>query len=84
MKKTKVLIIVEGGIVQSVHADSDLEYVVVDYDKHSDDPVLIGGVNTPDTVLGPGEKFYNMYKPAKESTDRDEVFVHESLKKLKF
>ena len=46
----KVIIIIEEGKVQTLHATSDLQYVVVDVDTESKDPILIGNVNTPDSV----------------------------------
>lgn len=80
--KPKILIVVEGGIVQSVHADQDIQFVVIDYDSSSDEPVIVGEINEPDTVLKEEDKFYDMY--SKSSTDQDEIFVHKALKKLKF
>ena len=40
--KPRMAIVVEDGIVQSVHADHDVDVLVVDYDDNADDPVLYG------------------------------------------
>ncbi len=40
MPKPIVLIVVEGGIVQNVVSECAVQVAVVDYDKHSDEPVL--------------------------------------------
>ena len=45
--KTQVLIIVRGGIVQSVHANKDIEIVIVDYDN--EEPV--SEVHEPDLII---------------------------------
>lgn len=42
MKKEKILITVEGGIVQSIcSTNPNLQIAIDDYDKHSDDPVCV-------------------------------------------
>jgi hypothetical protein len=46
----KVIIVIEGGNVQALHSTTDLQYVVVDVDDESIDPIVIGNVNTPDSV----------------------------------
>lgn len=78
----KILITVEGGIVQSICTNFEAQYVVIDYDKHSDEPVLVGEINEPDSVLGVDDKFYDLFK--ENSTDKDDLYVRKKLKKLKF
>lgn len=52
MSKTKIIIrIIEGNVV-AVYSTDELEYIVIDEDPESDDPILIGHVNTPDIVDG--------------------------------
>jgi hypothetical protein len=53
--KTKILITIEGGVVQSVISnDQDVVIAIVDYDDNSDDnlddPVMVQ-VGAPDMVL---------------------------------
>ena len=50
MLKPKVIIEVRGGIVQSVHSNLPLEYLVIDYDQDGNPEWEIGLPNTPDTV----------------------------------
>ena len=83
MKKIKILIIVEGGIVQSVSTNYEAEIVVVDFDKHGDEPVIVSDILSPDSIIGENEKFHEeLYKP--KMTDKDEEYARLKLKKLKF
>lgn len=79
----KILITVEGGIVQSICTNLDAQIVVVDYDKHGDERIIVSDKLEPDTIIANDNKFYKeLFK--KNSTDKDELFVHKKLKKLNF
>ena len=78
--ETKILITVEGGIVQSVCASNpDVRIMIIDYDKHSDEPVSVSGKYEPDGV------FENMAEEAftGELTE-NEKFAQDELKKQNF
>lgn len=64
MVKPKVLITVEGGVVQAVSANMDMDIVIVDYDnyeppkmrsKHHQD--FVPGINAPDGIFQDGEAY---------------------------
>ena len=61
--KTKILVTIEGGIVQSVTSnDNDVVIAIVDYDDNSDDPVLVQ-VGPPDVVYrNMADAFKSAYK----------------------
>lgn len=78
--KTKVLITVEGGIVQSVMSNDDsIQYVITDYDKNGDERVIVSKPTEPEKIET--EKVYELFK---NKLDEDEKFVHDRLKKFKF
>lgn len=79
--KVKILITVEGGIVQSVCASSaDVEIAIVDYDKHSDDPVCVSVPSSPDVVFS-GHAWEQCFTG---KLDEDEKAAQEELKKHRF
>lgn len=52
MSNIKLIIVIEGGVVKAVHANKDMEYVVIDNAGDADQPglCLLGQPNTPDSV----------------------------------
>lgn len=48
---TKIIIHINEGVVYSVFANTEIEYIVVDCDDNNDDPIIIGAVNTADAVV---------------------------------
>lgn len=82
MKKTKILIIVEGGIVQQIMSTDpkNAEIVVIDYDDQNwEEPVIIG---KPTIEKIKEKNVYDMY--GSNLDDKDDQFVHKALKKMKF
>ena len=81
--KIKILITVEGGIVQNVCTNnSDCEIVIIDYDDKGDEPVLVSEVLEPDMVINANELFYK--KVFKDPLHPSELLAKEQLKDLKF
>ena len=81
--KIKILITVEGGIVQSVCTNNpDCKVVIIDYDDKGDEPVLVSEVLEPDMVINENELFYK--KNFKGPLHASELIAKEQLKDLKF
>lgn len=81
--KNKILITVEGGIVQNVSTNFEAEIVIVDFDLKSDDPVIVSEKLEPDAVLGQKDKFYEEFY-SKDAVAKEDQFVYEKLKELNF
>lgn len=78
--KTKILITVEGGIVQSVISNNkEIEYVIVDYDLKGDEPVIVGEKTKPEKLKG--DNFYELFTDKKDPVEME---VRDSLKRKKF
>lgn len=79
---TKILIYVEGGIVQSVCSNQpDTQIVIIDKDNlvSSDDKNgFISGIHQPDGV------YENHYEAYNDQSDPIEMEIREELKALKF
>jgi hypothetical protein len=75
--KTKVLIQIEGGIIQAIHANKDMEIVIADFD------LIDIGKNPVDTIISPDSIVENMYELFNDSTSNREMEVREQLKRLK-
>jgi hypothetical protein len=73
--KTKVLIQIEGGIIQAIHANKDMEIVIVDFD------LIDIGKNPVDRIMSPDSIIENMYELFNEGNR--EMDVREQLKRLK-
>jgi hypothetical protein len=72
--KPKVLITVEGGIVQFVHSNTDLDVVIVDFDHENESqPVTI--------ARGPQD---DLFKNGESHKYVDDDEVKEYLKREKF
>ncbi len=80
MKKSKILITVEGGIVQSVMStDTNIQFVIVDYDLKGDEPVIVSDPTKPEKLKT--ENFYELFTDEKDPIDME---VRDKLKRLKF
>lgn len=78
-KKSRILIIVEGGIVQSIMTDQDnMRAVVIDFDKQSDEPCIVA---EPEVEKLKHDNFYELYT---DKSDAEEMEIREELKRLKF
>ena len=76
MSKNKIIITVEGGIIQSVCAtDPKLEIVVIDYDNDDEDKVF---KYEPDYIFKEGEG----YKVLLGNLNGVEKLVREELKEM--
>jgi hypothetical protein len=80
--KTKVLITIEGGIVQSVVSNiQDIEIIIVDYDDHADEPVVIDGPKAPDHFFVDTKAYRMLYS---KHTNKSVQKVRRLLKKIGF
>lgn len=76
----KILITVEGGIVQNINANIDAKIVVIDYDDKGDDPVYISEIMEPNNIVKDNfhsELFQGEIHPS-------EQIAKETLKELNF
>lgn len=75
----KVIITIEGGIFQHASSNTEnIEIVVVDYDKHAEDRVIIYGPVSPDNVFEDG-KAHELLTDEKYPLSEEEVLVKEHL-----
>lgn len=75
----KVLITVEGGIIQSIGSnDKNIQFVTVDYDDQGDEPVLIKG---PEKAHYTSNFFYKGLKDAADPASKE---VYKFLKSIKY
>lgn len=78
----KVLIIVEGGIVQSLCASTtNVEYITLDYDSQSEEPVIIIGPCAPDNVFAPGKSADELFVGELSDAER---FAQDHLRNINF
>jgi len=83
MSKPKVLITVEGGIVQSVSSNTAIDIVIVDYDLDAVDPVSISGPFDPDEYFN-DEEAYKLLDDSEFPLSEEEESVKTYLKNIKF
>lgn len=82
MDKPKICIVIEGGLVQSVISNQDIEYVLVDYDNVQIDENLIENSYIDINVMEQDLKTDNIWSCFDGiGIDR---FVKKSLQKLNF
>ena len=77
---TKILIVVEGGIVQSVFSTEKLEIVVADYDQGMDNLEVLG----EDLIFKSGLAYELIEPLVGEKLDEDESKLKQFLKENKF
>lgn len=53
----KIVVFVEGGIVQAVHSNTDLQVVIVDRDDQAENETVITGIYEPDLIIDVNDKF---------------------------
>jgi hypothetical protein len=79
--ESKILIVIEGGIVQNVISDNpDVLVAIIDYDKHSDDPVLVR-VSTPDEVYN---NMADVFNCGRNKLDKYERLARKTLRRENF
>lgn len=81
MKKVKILITVEGGVVQNICTNCEAEIVVIDYDRKGDEPVIVSEILSPDSISD--EKFHTALF-SDDQMDVDDRFTQNALKDLDF
>lgn len=81
--KNKILITVEGGIVQNVSTNFDADIVIVDFDLKNDEPVIVTEKLSPDAIIGPSDNFYEEHY-SKDCLMPEDQFVYDKLKELNF
>lgn len=82
-EEPKVLITVEGGIIQHVSANCDIKYVIIDYDdQNNDEPVSVSKISQQDCTIKLGSKFHAELFIGKLSPD--EKRAKEALKEIDF
>jgi len=87
-KKNKIVIVIEGGIVQEIFSNNEIEAVIVDYDNsyHIDaDRIKFDGLSTvsQDAIFEDGEA-YELIKPLSSEFTKEESIVKEFLKEIGF
>ena len=81
--KQKLLIIIEGGMIQSIASNSPIDIVINDYDNDEDDQVY---GYTLDAVFKDGEAFrlLDREKVLAGPLSPSEVLLREHLRDIKF
>ena len=82
--KPKVLITMQGGMIQNITTDQDMDIVIVDYDLPSHGEPAFKGCYAPDYIVKGGEfaeMFQNM--TGAELTP-EEIEVRDELKRIHF
>lgn len=83
MCKPKILITVEGGMVQSVTSNTDVDVIIIDYDvEDPENPVSIQ--HGPQDDLFANGKAYKAIEDGKFPISEEEREVLEYLKEVKF
>lgn len=77
VEKVKILIEVSGGTIQAVHSNSEVNFVIVDYDNINNGESPVSGVFVPDSRRN------NLYEAFSGSTPTENE-IYEELKRLKF
>jgi len=85
MSKVKILITIEGGILQSVGSNVDIEYILVDYDNIISD--LLDENYKPLEIYNQdlsAEYFSENFTSAEREAKELDAFVFSELTRLKF
>ena len=81
---TKIIVTVEGGIVQQVGSNkSNIKIIIVDFDKKGDEPVIISDQLEPDYTFVDGEAWKNWDSDTGTISPED-LQVKRYLKKANF
>lgn len=78
--KTKILIEVRGGIVQAVHANQNINIVIVDHDNIDQGQNPIASIQGADLINKNGY----IYELFTDQNSRREMDIRNQLKRLKF
>ena len=76
--KTKVLITLRGGMVEEVHSNHDIEYVVVDYDLVDQGQCPVHGPREQDSKV---DNFHELFTDKTEPVDME---IYHELKRYHF
>jgi hypothetical protein len=82
--KTKILITVEGCIIQNISANADIEIVIVDYDNWKDDEQIVSEILSPDTQIKEDEKFHEHLFGADKDLSASRVRAKDRLTDLDY
>lgn len=80
MNKPKILITMEGGMIQSIGANMDMDIVINDYDNPEEDQIRL---ESPDEIFKDGEA-YKLITEDKFPLSMAEQLIKEYLKDEKF
>jgi hypothetical protein len=69
----KVVVFVEGGIVQAIHSNTNLQIVIIDRDDQSVDETVIAGILEPDLIIDINSKFADQIE---DISDQEREFLH--------
>jgi hypothetical protein len=78
MKKIKVLIVMEGGLISSVFANTEIDYVIVDHDLADDGECPVHSIRNPDSIIE------NMYELYTNNSYQKEIEIRDELKRIQF
>ena len=81
--KPRIIITIEGGICQKVESNTDIEYIVVDYDDSSEDGVIITGPSKQERLFRGGYA-YKLLENSKLPISEEETVVIAHLKEYGF
>jgi len=81
MSKPRVLITMEGGIIQSIASTTDIDIIINDYDNDEEEDQIIRTV--PDEIFKPGEA-YKLIRDTDFPLSNSEQLLKEYLKDEKF
>lgn len=77
--KTKILITIEGGNLQSIHSTEEIDIVLVDFDNIENQTEIELDVLSPDNIVNSG-KFYQLFS----EKDNPESDIRDELKRIKY
>ena len=83
MCKPKILITVEGGMIQNIISNTNIEVIIADFDVDSDDDKLINIQHGEEDELFVNGKAHNTIKVC-VPMDEGERELYEYLKEVKF
>jgi hypothetical protein len=78
MKKIKVLIVMEGGLISSVFANNNIDYVIVDHDLTDYGEYPVHGTYKPERIIE------NMYELYTDNSDQEKIEIRDELKRIQF
>ncbi len=82
--KTKVLIVVEGGVITEVNSNSDIEIVIVDKDSIKENGNEQGELDFNLSVYSPDAIQENLYEIFKDCKDEISILCNRQLEMINF